>query len=106
MAVKAKRKKNPPTVEVAPDSPIVQTNKLYVSLREIGHCNEKGRSVMSMGYSGKVIAVPDKPLSSLMASLVKEISSFARWSSNEAATSDLAAFKEYVASMEFQKNES
>jgi len=84
------------------DGEILKTNKLYIALREIGQCNEKGKSVMSVGYRGKFIAQPDKPLQTLMMPLLNEIMKFMRYSDDKLAEEDIKVFKEWVDSIEFK----
>lgn len=78
---------------------VLKTNKLYISLREIGQCNEKGKSVLSLGYSGKFIAQPDKPLRTLMVPLIDEIMKFVHYSDDKLAEEDIKVFKEWVNSI-------
>lgn len=77
----------------------MQTNRMYVQLRTIGQCDAKGKSILAMNFSGKTIAEPDKPLTTLVMPLLREIATYARWSSREAAEADLAQLKEYVAGL-------
>lgn len=91
-------KKKAKTVEFR-DGEILKTNTLYLCLREIGQCNEKGKSVMAVGYSGKFIAQPDKPLQSLMMPLMNEIMKFMRYSDDKLADEDIKKFKEWVDSI-------
>lgn len=91
-------KKKAATVEFR-DEEILKTNRLYIGLREVGQCNEKGKSVMSVGYRGKFIAHPDKPLQTLMMPLMEEIMKFMRYSDDKMAEEDLKEFKEWVDSI-------
>lgn len=75
---------------------VLRTNKLYVAIREIGQCNEKGKSVFACGYKGKIIAKPDKPLQTLVMPLVNEILKFMQYSDDTIAEEDLKVFKEWV----------
>jgi hypothetical protein len=79
-----------------PGSPVKRTNRMYVSLKGIGECDEKGRSVFSLGYSGKTISEPDAPLSSMMVPLLREVMLMAQYSDLAAAKKDLATFKKWV----------
>lgn len=81
---------------------VLKTNKLYIAIREIGQCNEKGKSVFSCGYSGKFIAQPDKPLRTLMMPLIDEIMKFMRYSDDKFADEDIKVFKEWVNSIELR----
>lgn len=78
---------------------VLKTNKLYVGIREIGQCNEKGKSVFSLGYKGKIIAQPDRPLQTLMIPLTQEIMKFMQYSDDELANEDIKVFKEWVNSI-------
>ena len=82
-----------------PDGEILKTNRLYIALREIGQCNEKGKSVFAAGYSGKIIAHADKPLQTLMMPLCQEIMKFMQYSDDNLAVEDIKAFKEWVNSI-------
>lgn len=76
--------------------PILRTNRLYIAIREIGQCNDNGKSVLGMGYKGKIIATPDKPLQTLMVPLINEIMQVMDYSNDKLAEEDLKAFKEWV----------
>ena len=82
---------------------IVKTNQMYLTVHAIGMLNDKGKSVMSVGYN-RVTSPPDRPLV-IAAWLLKEIVSMARYSSRKAATSDLTNFKQYVATLGYAKRE-
>jgi hypothetical protein len=80
------------------DAAVLQTNQLFVALKEIGHVNDKGRKIMSLGYGGRITAPPDRPL--LAAQVVLEnIADIARYSSDEAAAKDLQEFQAFVADL-------
>lgn len=83
-----------------PGTEIKQTNRLYVAIREIGHCNDKGRSVMSVGLKGKTIAEPNKPLSTVGIALLDMVMELARYTDDEAAKEDIALLKEWVDGIE------
>jgi hypothetical protein len=91
--------KKAPEVKEFRDGEILKTNRLYIGLREVGQCNEKGKSVMSVGYRGKFIAKPDKPLQTLMMPLMDEIMKFMRYSDDKLAEEDIKAFKDWVNSI-------
>lgn len=74
---------------------IKRTNRLYLQLAAIGHCDEKGKSVLALGYKGKIIAKPDRPLGIVQA-ILEEMLPVADYSSREAAEKDIAALKEYI----------
>lgn len=82
---------------------IKRTNMLYLSINQIGHCNEKGKSVFSLGYSGKMIAKPDAPMMGIIARLMEEMLPMMDYSTPEAAAADLKRFKEYVDSLQLKE---
>jgi hypothetical protein len=98
IVVATKKKKQPGVTEFR-GGEVLKTNKLYIALREIGQCNEKGKSVLSCGYSGKFIAHPDKPLQTLMVPLINEIMKFLGYSDDKLAEEDIKVFKEWVNSI-------
>jgi hypothetical protein len=75
---------------------VLKTNKLYLSIREIGQCNEKGKSVFAAGYRGKIVAEPDRALMTLMVPLCQEIMNFVRYSDDKLAEEDLKLFKKWI----------
>jgi hypothetical protein len=79
-----------------PGTPVKRTNCMYISLKAIGECDDKGKSVFSLGYSGKTISKPDAPLSSMMVPLLREVMLMAQYSDLAAAKKDLAAFKKWA----------
>lgn len=83
--------------------PILRGTVPYVAIKEIGELGDKGKRVMSIGYQGKFIANEDAPLSSLAGALIEELLPFIRWPNADAGKADLAALKEYVASLEINE---
>jgi len=94
-----KKTEKPAPTTVFRGGEVLKTNRLFIGLREIGQCNEKGKSVLSVGYRGKFIAQPDKPLQTLMMPLMEEIMNFMRYSDDKLAEKDIKAFKEWVNSI-------
>lgn len=76
-----------------------KTNRLYMSIRQIGTCDEKGKSVFSIGYGGKIIVPPDRGLG-LLILLAEELTGLLSYSSTEAAKKDLEFLKKYVNQLE------
>ena len=81
---------------------IKRTNRMYVALREIGQCNEKGRSVLALGYKGKFIAEPERPFETLVIPLLDEILNFVNYTDREAGAADLETLKTYINGLEFK----
>lgn len=78
---------------------IAQTNRMYVELKAIGQLNAKGRSVFSMGFKGRNIAAPDKPMQDLAAPFVAGILDQARYTDQAAAQADVDAFLKSIDGM-------
>lgn len=86
--------------------PIVRCCTPYIVISQIGELNEKGKSVMSIGYHGKRVASKEKPLSSLIIPLIKELQEgFIVYRSVEHGKGDLDLLKEFVNDLHIGKNE-
>ena len=72
-----------------------KTNRLYLSIKAIGTLDEKGKSIFSVGYSGKLAPPPDRGLGILIL-LMEELQQFITYSSVEAAEKDLKFLKDYI----------
>jgi hypothetical protein len=79
---------------------IKRTNRLYVQLAAIGQCDERDKSVLALGYRGKIIAKPDRPLGIIQA-IMQEMLPVMDYSSREAAEKDIAELKEYINGLRF-----
>jgi hypothetical protein len=82
-----------PVVETGKE--VRKTNRLYLSIKAIGTLDEKGKSIFSVGYSGKIAPPPDRGLGILIL-LMDELKQFISYSSIEAAEKDLNFLKDYV----------
>lgn len=82
---------------------VKKTNQLFIQIKQIGNCDEKGRSVLSVGYNGKFIAAPDKPLCTLVYPIIEEMFGFIKYSNNENAKKDVKAFKELINEINLKK---
>lgn len=80
---------------------IAQTNQLYVQIGAIGHLNARGKSIFSSHYKGKLVAKPDRPLSTLGAAVLTLLSEHARYSDPEQAKQDIDALKTWVNGLEW-----
>lgn len=99
---KSKKITKPATAGVVDTSTeIKRTNRLYLAIKAIGQCDEKEKSVLALGYSGKLIAAPDKPMT-IIIRLMEEMMPVMDYSTKEAATADLKRFKEYVDSIQLK----
>jgi hypothetical protein len=85
------------------DGEVLQTNRLYLALKAIGQCDDKGRSLLSVGYKGKFIAEPDMPLQTLLMPLIEEIMRFLIYTDDKSALRDLKKFKEWVDSIKLNE---
>jgi ribosomal protein L37AE/L43A len=74
---------------------IKRTNRMYLRLAAVGQCDAQGKTVLELGFRGKIIAPPDAPLT-LLQNVVNEMLSLIDYSSKEAAEADIAALKEFV----------
>lgn len=83
------------------NGPIARTNRFFIQMKAYGHCDDKGRTVMGVGMSGKkIIAKPDRPLMTLVFPLVDMLTQAIDWSDPEAAKKDLADFQAAIAKFE------
>lgn len=80
--------------------PIVQTNRVFVKVTQMGHCRADGKSVMSLGFAGKQIALPERALSTIGVCFIGELVSLARYRNNESLLADLNQFKAFVETLE------
>lgn len=74
---------------------IEKTNRLYLSIKAIGTMNHKGKSVLSVGYGGKIAPPPDHGLEIAIV-LIQELRRFAVYSSFEAAQKDLKSLQDFI----------
>ena len=88
-----KAKTKAPVVETGKE--VRKTNRTYLSIKAIGTLDEKGKSILSVGYGGKIAPPPDRGLEILIL-LMDELKQFISYSSIEAAENDLNLLKEYV----------
>ena len=77
---------------------IQRGKRLYVQLAAIGECDDAGKSVLQVGFKGKQIAEPDRPLL-LAVGIIEQIATLARYSSEAAARADLDELTWYVNSL-------
>lgn len=78
---------------------IKRGDHMFVQLSAMGECDAKGKTVLSVGYKGKAIAEPDRPLQ-LAAGFIEQLLEVARYSSVGALKNDLEAFRKYVGTLE------
>lgn len=90
------------TKELRDAGPVLRSNRLYISLREIGEVNEKGKSVFAIGYKGKTIAQPDRPLSTAVFSLIAHVANMAKYTTVEDRDADLKELKRLVKSIHYK----
>lgn len=97
--------KKKPKIEgiVETGNEVKRTNQVYMSLKTIGHLDEKGKSIFSLGYGGRIVAPPDRGLG-LLIILADELARFLDYSSPEAAEKDLEFLKKYVNQLKIKKD--
>ena len=96
-------KKKPATTKKIEGTEIVRTNRMFISLKTIGEMDAKGKTVFSLGYSGKTVAEPERPLSTAVAKLVLHIANMAKYSTQEDMEADLKEFQAIVADIKWAK---
>lgn len=83
---------------------IMRGTRPYICIRQFGEVDENGRSVFSVGYSGKIIGKPDKPFSSLACAMVAFVSEHSQPGGDD-PEADLQAFKDWVANLRLVRRE-
>lgn len=74
--------------------------RLFISVKEYGLADEKGKTLMGIGLSSKrIIARPDAPLATMVALLEMMVPSL-RYSSPEAAEKDYARLRTFAADLQ------
>jgi hypothetical protein len=71
-------------------------SRLYITIGQIGHCDERGKARGYVGYKGKIIARPDEPLFSIVGAVVAELLPFLDHPSVEAANADRDKLIQYL----------
>jgi hypothetical protein len=77
-------------------SGIMRTNRMFVSLNQIGECDEKGKVIFASTHKGKVIADPGRPVATCILPLVIVLLERAHYVSTDEAAKDLESLKRYV----------
>lgn len=77
-------------------SPIKRGSRFYIELKAIGEVDDNGKSVLSIGYKGKLVAEKDKLFGSLLIGLIEECLRMAMFSTEEALIADFDSFLKYV----------
>ncbi len=86
--------------KIVTDSGVVRSNRFFLSLKAIGEVDEKGKTILSLGYKGKIIATPDRPLSTAVAKLILHVAEMVQYSDEGQRDADLKALKKFVVDME------
>jgi hypothetical protein len=84
---------------------IRKTNQLYLSLKNIGTLDENGKSILSVGYKGRMEAPPDRGLL-LLVLVMDHLQDFLSYSSVEAAENDLKLLKKHINQIKVTKGNS
>ena len=63
-------------------------HRIYAMITETGICDAKGRKSCTSGWRGKVIAKPDRPVSTLVQAIMERIHTWVGWSGGDAANED------------------
>lgn len=90
--------KKPPKIEGVKEvsrDPVLKTNCAFIRVAETGMLGANGKSVMTLGFGGRMVAEPDKPME-LALSACQLVSDVARWSTDEARRADVKAFVERI----------
>jgi hypothetical protein len=77
---------------------IKRGDRMFVQLSALGECDAKGKTVLSVGFKGRAIAEPDRPLV-LAIGLIEQLIEMARYSSAEALQADLEGLVAYVGTL-------
>jgi hypothetical protein len=72
----------------------------YMVLREIGELGDNGKKVMSIGFSGRIVANEKYPMTSLVAVLLKNIIHSCHYKDKAAAQEDIDGLKELIRRLE------
>jgi len=77
----------------------------FIEIKRIGICRD-GKAHTYVGYSGKVIAsLEERPLSSLLIPILKELSPFVRYVSMSEFTEDVETLKEALGKLTYVKSD-
>lgn len=93
------------TVVVSADNPmhIARSNVMYITLKEVGELDAKGKRCFAAGYTGKMIAKANKPVSTLIVPVLSLLLEHAALGTAENAERELESLKKYVASLVIKK---
>jgi hypothetical protein len=85
------------TVEVGGE--ISRTNRLFIEVRRIGEVDAKGKVKFALGFKGKRIAPPDRPLMFFACMIEERVLGSFSYSSQEAMDKDIEQFKRWANSI-------
>lgn len=93
----------PPVKTATSDMGLALTNRLFISVKQIGQCDERGRAVFAAGYSGKMIAQPERPIRTLILPLMQRMLEMSRYTDRAEFDADLAALRKFVDGLFIEK---
>ena len=74
-----------------PKPPEPVEHRMFVTVNTVGICTPKGKLVTSLGFSGKIIAEKDRPVTDSVHGLLRRLNQMIGWSSVAAADADIDA---------------
>lgn len=75
---------------------IARSNRMFFQISRVGEIDNKGKTVFSIGFKGKRVAEPDRPLACMMGFIHNCIVTAFTYSSPEEGEKDIAILKAYV----------
>jgi hypothetical protein len=75
---------------------IARSNRMFIKVSQVGELDAKGRTLFSIGFKGRHIAKPDRPLSMMVGIIHEFIVTKFSYSSAEECANDIAILKGYV----------
>lgn len=76
--------------------PVARSNRFFIQISSLGEVDEKGKVIFSVGFKGKRIAEPDRPLALMVSFIHNCIVTKFCYSSGEACRKDVEWLKEYA----------
>lgn len=72
---------------------------MFVQIAAIGECDENGKTIFEMRGSTKIVAEPDKPITTCILPLLMSLLQRSHVEEPELMESELKALKDYVAGL-------
>lgn len=80
---------------------LVRGTKAFIKIAKVGEVNDKGKEVLSVGYSGKLIAQPEAPLASLAVPLMRDLLPHVLYDNREQFDLDVNCLRRFVDALEY-----